>query len=263
MVNIKTHKHVLMLGDLHLGDINFNLEKELIEVIKSKKFDCIIIGGDTFDTWRGISVEELIVKYKKIFSLLKQKKNVIFLKGNHDTNLDELEKSGFIVKNHYNYLTSRKKKVKVLHGHEFDKYRNYFEILGKITSYAEEKINRILKWFHIPIALRVVRLWFGLDRPTLWLALRRKHYIYSDTDYLIFGHTHTPMYGTMKGIRYYNWGSWQRDRGYRPSYVINKENDFRIEFLHIKKRKLILHFISILSNIKEKYTKKNNKLKKN
>jgi UDP-2,3-diacylglucosamine pyrophosphatase LpxH len=250
---MKTHKNVLILGDLHLGDANFRLEQDLIKLLNSQKFDCIIIGGDTFDTWRGDNIENVMYKYKNIFKTLKGKKNVIFIKGNHDPNLDELEKSGFKVVNHYRYKTSNGKKVKVLHGHEFDKYREWFQIIGKITSYLEEKINRLLKFFRIPIALRFVRLWFGFDRPTIWMALRKKHYIYSDSNVLIYGHTHLPMKGHVKGIEIYNWGSWQRDRGHRPSYIINKSNKFNVEYLPVKRRKLILHFISILSTIRERY----------
>ncbi|MBT5272850.1 hypothetical protein HN695_06450 [Candidatus Woesearchaeota archaeon] len=257
---MQTYNKVLLFGDLHLGDINFNLERELINVINNDNYDCIVIGGDTFDPWRGEKVSNLIIKHKRLFNNLKNK-NVIFIKGNHDSNLEELEKAGFIIKKYYQYLTKGKKKVKVLHGHEFDKYRAYLEFMGKIMAYSEEKINRLLNALRAPFRFRIAKLGFGLDRPTIWLALRRKHYIYSDANYLIFGHTHTPMRGKIKGTKFYNWGSWQRDRGYRPSYIINEGNNFKIEFLKIKRSKLLWKVISILSNLKENYLKKRKRVK--
>ncbi|MFH1439877.1 MAG: metallophosphoesterase [Candidatus Woesearchaeota archaeon] len=259
---MKTYKKVLLLGDLHLGDIHFNLEKELIEVINSDKFDCIVIGGDTFDPWRGEDIEEIMIKYQNIFHILRSKRKVIFIKGNHDKELEELEKSGFVVRTHFEYLTQKKRKVKVLHGHEFDKYRKMLGFMGIILAYGEEKVNRILKWFRIPIALRIARLGFGIDKPTIWLALRKKYYLYSDCDVLVYGHTHIPMHRKVKDVLCYNWGSWQRDRGYRPSYIINRGEEFNIEFLHTQKRRLIWHFISVLNNIKEGYINGKEKIKK-
>lgn len=249
---MEKHNKVLLLGDLHIGDVNFTLENELVQLVNSDEFDCIIIGGDTFDPWRGEGVAELMLAHHSLFEALKHK-NVIFLRGNHDNDLEELEKSGFTVKAFYEYLTSNNKKVKVLHGHEFDRYRKLFGIFASVLVYSEERINRVSKKLGLPIALRFSRLWMGLDLPTVWLALRRKHYIFSDSNYLVFGHTHIPTSGRIKNTKFYNWGSWQRDRGYRPSYIINDGDNFSIEFLPGKDTRLIWRFIYIIHNIKNNY----------
>ncbi|MBS3122861.1 metallophosphoesterase family protein [Candidatus Woesearchaeota archaeon] len=249
---MEKHNKVLLLGDIHIGDINFTLENELVQLLNSDEFDCIVIGGDTFDPWRGESIAELMFSHRKLFEVLKHK-NVIFLRGNHDNDLEELEKSGFTVRAFYEYLTSNNKKVKVLHGHEFDKYRNLFSIFASVLVYSEERINRVSKKLGLPIALRFSRLWFGLDLPTIWLALRRKHYIFSDSNYLVFGHTHIPTSGRIRNTNFYNWGSWQRDRGYRPSYILNHGDNFNIEFLPGKDTRLIWRFISVVRNIKKNY----------
>lgn len=249
---MEKHNKVLLLGDLHIGDVNFTLENELVQLVNSDEFDCIIIGGDTFDLWRGEGVAELMLAHHSLFEALKHK-NVIFLRGNHDNDLEELEKSGFTVKAFYEYLTSNNKKVKVLHGHEFDRYRKLFGIFASVLVYSEERINRVSKKLGLPIALRFSRLWMGLDLPTVWLALRRKHYIFSDSNYLVFGHIHIPTSGKIKNTKFYNWGSWQRDRGYRPSYIINNGEEFNIEFLPGKDTRLIWRFIYIIHNIKNNY----------
>ncbi len=251
--NIKTHSKTLILGDLHIGDINFDLTDHFVELVNSDDYDAIIIGGDTFDPWRGGPIGQLILKHKAILESLEDK-NVIFIKGNHDRNLDELEKSGFIVKSFYEYLTPSKRSVKILHGHEFDKYRKPFEKPGRVIIYFEEKINRLLKWLKLPIAFRITKLWFSLDRHTVWLSLRRNTHLYSNTDVLVFGHTHIPMRGQLKdSTLFYNWGSWQRDRGYRPSYVIQKGDTFSIQFLDVYRSILIFKFIMMIKKIKHTY----------
>src|SRR3989338_2642054 len=108
---MEKHNKVLLLGDIHIGDINFTLENELVQLLNSDEFDCIVIGGDTFDPWRGESIAELMFSHRKLFEVLKHK-NVIFLRGNHDNDLEELEKSGFTVRAFYEYLTSNNKKVR-------------------------------------------------------------------------------------------------------------------------------------------------------
>ena len=57
---MEKHNKVLLLGDIHIGDINFTLENELVQLLNSDEFDCIVIGGDTFDPWRGESIAELM-----------------------------------------------------------------------------------------------------------------------------------------------------------------------------------------------------------
>ena len=250
---IEIHRKTLILGDLHIGDINFDLTENFISLINSDDFDAIIIGGDTFDSWRGGPIGQLILKHKTILESLKDK-NVIFIKGNHDKNLDELEKSGFVVRNYYEYLTPKKQSVKILHGHEFDKYRKPFEKPGRVVVFFEEKTNRLLKWLKLPLAFRITKLWFSLDRHTVWLSLRRNTHLYSNNDVLVFGHTHIPMHGQLKnGTIFYNWGSWQRERGYRPSYIIQDNNEFSIKFLDVYRSILIFKFITLFKKIKHTY----------
>jgi len=72
---------ILFLSDLHLEIVD-NIEK-IEKLIKNKKYDFIILGGDYYDKDESILKEE--EKIKSLFKILKDKTdNLITVMGNHD-----------------------------------------------------------------------------------------------------------------------------------------------------------------------------------
>ncbi len=220
---VKKYKNVLITGDLHLGDVGFHDEEKLVDEIKNRRPELVVFGGDTFDPWRGNSVEELIARYNKLFSFLKNiSGRVVFLRGNHDPDIDPLRRIGFSVRKTFKYISATNKRVKIIHGHEFDTDCRRFEFLTRKFVYLEEKINRLLLTFGNEKLFRAISLLGNLDLIRILNNFQKRIKYYRSTDILVFGHTHVPLVGAKSKLEFYNWGGWQNDLGIRPGIIVNK-----------------------------------------
>lgn len=224
----KFHK-VFMTGDLHLGDAVFRDEEKLVDLIKSDNYDCIVFGGDTFDPWRGMAEKDLVVKYDQLFKFLQRiKDRVVFIKGNHDPNIDFLKKFGFAVKRRLKYIDSFGKKNKIIHGHEFDDDCTRWEFLTRKAVYLEEKINRLLLKIDNDTIVRLARLLADVDIKRVWKNFHERTIHYRNVDNLIFGHLHTPTIGKKGRVNFYNWGGWQKDYNLSPRCLVHKSGKFKM-----------------------------------
>ncbi len=203
-----------------MGDIHFRFEDKLLKAIKQDSYDCLVFGGDTFDPWRGQSIEELIIKYHEIFKELQRlKAKVVFIRGNHDPNIDVLRKYGFEVRKNYSYIAPDKKKVRIMHGHEFDIMSQKVEFITRKLIYLEERINEFLNKVNEEYAVRIIELLGNLDLQRVIDNFYSKIKKYKNWDKLIFGHVHVPWEGHRQNLDFYNWGSWQGHYGTAPSYI--------------------------------------------
>ena len=160
---IRKYNKVFITGDLHLGDITFEQEAKLVEKLKQDKFDLVVFGGDTFDTWRK-SLPEILSRYDQLFKFLQRMKSkVVFIRGNHDMEIDYLKKLGFGVRKNLKYTTPGGKKIKIIHGHEFDKDCARWEFITRKAVFVEEKLNRLLKKFDNEAWIRMARLMGNVD----------------------------------------------------------------------------------------------------
>lgn len=227
---INKYNNVFITGDMHLGDVNFKHEEKLIEIFKNNKFDCIVFGGDTFDPWRGKSIEELLVEYKGFFRFLQQLDALkVFIRGNHDNNIGCLSEMGFEVRKNFKYISATGDRVGVIHGHEFDNLVGKFEFISRKVIYIEEKLNRLLKAFGRTEPLRILQSFDTLDMLRTMDNFYKKITVWQQNiDALVFGHLHMPWEGQRGKINFYNWGSWQKDYGLRPRYIKNDAEGFRL-----------------------------------
>ena len=224
---MKRYKNVFLTGDLHLGDAAFRDEQKLVDLIKQDTFDCVVFGGDTFDAWRGTSERDLVVRYDQLFKFLqKVKSKVVFIKGNHDPNIDFLKKLGFSVRKRLKYVGALGERVKVLHGHEFDDDCARWEFLTKKIVYLEERLNRVLTKIDNDAIIRMARLMGDVDIKRIWKNFHNRTKYYRHVDALLFGHLHTPAEGMKGKVKYYNWGGWQKDYSLNPRYLVHKNGKF-------------------------------------
>lgn len=223
---VKKYNNVLVTGDLHLGDVVFDFEKELIDILKSDSFDCVVFGGDTFDTWRTKrSIQTIINKYHLLFKVLeKLEAEIVFVKGNHDPRIDQLKKYGFFVTDSFDYINSSQQNVKIVHGHEFDKAVKHAKHVLKQLAFVEELINQVLQKFDKEYYIRLVRLMGKRMELRRYIKTFYKTILgYDDMDILMFGHTHVPEVGEENNKLFYNWGGWTKDYNFTPSYIVDSQ----------------------------------------
>lgn len=217
---VKQYKKVFITGDLHLGDQTFRSEEKLVEAIKRDRFDCLVFGGDTFDLWRGQSVEKLVAKYDQLFKFLQNlKSKVLFIRGNHDQEIDSLKRLGFTVKRRFKYIDALGQRIKVIHGHEYDRFCQRAEFFTKKLVWLEERINSFLTKFDQDLALRLRSITNNFDLERMRGALQRRMKYNRHLDALLFGHVHAPYAGERSGIKFFNWGGWQKDFGLNPGFI--------------------------------------------
>lgn len=226
---LNTYKNVFITGDLHLGDGDFPYERKLVDILKSNNFDCVVFGGDTFDLWRCRKIEKLISRYRFLFDSLRQlNAPVVFIRGNHDRDLEYLKTLDFEVCDSFQYLSSTGKKIKVIHGHQFDGITRHFEFLSKKAIYIEERINRFLRFINSRKTLRLTQKAWAFNVFRAVRNFYEKINSFQNVDTLVFGHIHVPWEGAEKEIDFYNWGGWQRDFGLPPQYIQNKGAEFTL-----------------------------------
>lgn len=221
--------NVFITGDLHLGDGIFHFEKRLVEILKSNDFDCVIFGGDTFDQWRCPKIEKLIARYNFLFDALRQlSAPVVFIRGNHDRQIDYLKNFNFEVCDSFQYISSTGKKIKVIHGHQFDGVTRHFEFFSRKMIYLEERINRFLRFIKLNKELRLTQKAWAFNVFRAVRNFYEKINSFKNVDTLVFGHLHVPWEGAEKQIDFYNWGGWQRDFGLPPQYIQNVGAEFKL-----------------------------------
>ncbi|KKQ80252.1 MAG: hypothetical protein UT02_C0012G0003 [Parcubacteria group bacterium GW2011_GWC2_38_7] len=223
---VRKYNKVFVTGDTHLGDVVFNYQDKLVEAIKQDDFDAVIFGGDTFDPWRGGSVNDILAKYDQLFKFLqKLKSRVIFIAGNHDPNIEVLKKLGFTVRQKFKYIGSLGERVKIIHGHEFDDACRRWEFVTKRIAYVENKINQGLTKINNEAFIRFMNLVRinKIDLNRVLNNFRERVGQYRNTDVLVFGHTHSPMTEEQGKVKFYNWGAWQKEFGTKPHIIIHKD----------------------------------------
>ncbi|MFW5847778.1 MAG: metallophosphoesterase, partial [bacterium] len=92
MSNTKKYYPIVILSDIHLGSSDSH-PKKVMEFLKSINFDTLILNGDIIDGWklkRGRNLRKSEVELLKYFLKISKKKEIIYLRGNHDDFLDHM-----------------------------------------------------------------------------------------------------------------------------------------------------------------------------
>ena len=214
----------LFISDVHLGSNKSQADK-LLNVLKYYEFERLIIVGDLIDLtslrknfyWK----QDHSTVIQKILKLSKKGVKINYIIGNHDyylraliqeqnINLGEIEISDNLI-----YETSKKEKIYICHGDQFDGFIRIHPFIYHIGDIAYElsfKINKIYNVF---------RKLFGYNSWSLsaYLKTRVKNVVAYINDFkylsiklaeenncssIMIGHTHTAAIDNLNGFNYYN-----------------------------------------------------------
>ena len=219
---------ILFLSDFHLGSPLFKSEDKIFSLLNDE-YDMIFLLGDIIDTWEG-SLWSIINDNAPLLRELNALPNLVVIKGNHDPDLDDLNRvfPGKEVSMDYEFEDNGKKGI-VVHGDEFDHMVTRYSWIARLVW----PINWILERAGINIK--------AFFRETYHsLAAKREKKYYNDLiltvekelvnkykdgyDYIVIGHTHLPKLIVEDDYTYVNCGDWVHNQ----TYVIYEDNNFRL-----------------------------------
>lgn len=195
-------------SDIHVGSLESKYVK-FLKMINEENPDEIYLIGDVFDLW--------ITKFEKIleknFDFLKFitycKVPIFYVYGNHDEHVDK----------HFSYfgsvkfsesidLESNGKKIRIIHGHTYDKFVENYCFLAKFVA--------VLRNITFKLGLDIKRLNFSFAKqqhtkefPKILKAVKDRAIADSiEYDILIMGHLHVPEHEMINKFEYLNLGDW-------------------------------------------------------
>ncbi|MFA4844239.1 MAG: metallophosphoesterase [Candidatus Margulisiibacteriota bacterium] len=130
-------KYDFVISDVHLREYHHENTHDLLRFIYMVKRlnGRLIINGDFFDVWRSGDFLSCYRHNTRITNALTKLKEVVFIAGNHDEQIAELVERGgilfnprFKVRNEYN---SADRRIRIMHGHQFDKFNRPGSWLGR------------------------------------------------------------------------------------------------------------------------------------
>jgi predicted phosphodiesterase len=155
------------------------------------------------------NIHRLCKKQWKILSILRKiskNKKCIFIKGNHDKDLETISALlGFEFVDEYNELVG-KKRILFTHGDKFDFFITTKPFLTELASGIYYILQKIDKKQKLTRKLKTkIKTWHGAAHD---LTVRIAQYCYNNKyDAVCFGHTHVPKQYYVGGIECVNLGS--------------------------------------------------------
>ena len=218
---------ILFISDVHLGEPNFCLEKELRSILQMD-FEKIYILGDILDVW-DMPIDEIEEKFAdtiKMMDDLGDRAEVVL--GNHDPSINRMRASLPSLKVHKveHDIELDGKKVIMLHGHTCDtsnwSYKYTFAVHKFIRNTCGD--SRYFGWV-LSIADWVRYKFFGVPDDEIskydQIAIERYRGRY---DIIIMGHTHAPKILRTEDYTYINTGGFLQF----PSYVKYDDKKFQL-----------------------------------
>tara|TARA_R100001015_G_C4632982_1_gene197278 strand:+ start:316 stop:987 length:672 start_codon:yes stop_codon:yes gene_type:complete len=174
----------LIVSDTHIGS-RFCRKKELISLLKEKKYDQLILNGDIIEFLKIPTFTPLVIDLIKNIDYSKE---IIYIIGNHDTSL-----SGFIGETFKNIKFVKEycfeengRKFRIEHGDKYEAGIIHSRTLMKIISIFQDSLEKI---FNVNLGAWYSKLKFNKRKiKRLWDIMDQN----SDVDVLIVGHTHVP-----------------------------------------------------------------------
>mgnify|MGYP006282248507 CR=1 FL=1 len=213
------------ISDLHIGSKGCQAE-EILKFLDTVKFDTLILNGDIIDGWRLKSKwyfpQSHLNVIRKILSLARKGKNIIYVSGNHDEFLRgfhefDLTLGNIKIVNKYEHETSDGRKFLTVHGDAFDaivKYHKWVAFLGDIgynfLIFINTHFNRLRKMLGL-------RYW-SLSKFIKYNVKKASNFINKfeesaarasgDREGIICGHIHHPELAYYNQKLYINSGDW-------------------------------------------------------
>lgn len=217
----------VFISDTHLGSRGASAE-QLIEFLKTVEFETLILNGDILDGWRLSSKwffpQRHVNVIRKILSLSKEGKEIIYIPGNHDEFLRkfhtfELALGNISVVSKYEHHGVDGKVYLTVHGDAFDNLMKYHKWVAKIgdigynfliqLNFYVNKIRHFLKrpYWSISKAIKgqvkeAANFIFAFEDTAAKAAVDRY-------DGIICGHIHHPSIKVIDdSVVYMNSGDW-------------------------------------------------------
>jgi UDP-2,3-diacylglucosamine pyrophosphatase LpxH len=241
---------VVIMSDLHLGMNDSNPQK-ILNFLDSIHTDLLILNGDIIDIDAMKRGSKWKNKHTKVIMKLldmSRKTEIIYIKGNHDSDLDEI--SGFELGNikfldEYIYTneiwtgddTYKTERILIFHGDKIDVTVKY-KLLSHIGSIGYDIALRLNTWYN-NYRLRSGKSYYSISK---WIKENVKKALsfindfelnacdYAKTkscDSVICGHIHIPTIKKINDINYYNSGDWVENFS---ALVLTKENKWELVF---------------------------------
>jgi UDP-2,3-diacylglucosamine pyrophosphatase LpxH len=206
MTDHRAHREdgsVLIISDLHLGSPNCNADG-IRETLAQADFETLVINGDIYD---NPNLHRLRRPHREVLSLIwdlhKRRKEVIWIKGNHDADILPLFNENLLEL----HLQTPHGKIGILHGHQFDNFIRKYPITTEIASCAYYYIQRIVRSNRFSEYVKYTsKSWLNVIKRVRSRALEyaERH----DLKFVVCGHVHHQEVFTDNGRTYINSGSF-------------------------------------------------------
>lgn len=240
---------VVIMSDLHLG-MKDSSPKKILEFLNSIDPEILILNGDIIDIdslKRGSKWKNKHTKVVMKILDMSRHCEVIYLRGNHDNDLEEL--FGFELGNivfSEDYIYNQKvwtgdgdnfeyKKFLIFHGDKIDvtvKYK-FLSYIGSVGYDIALRVNTLYNDYRNKMG----KPYFSISKIIKENVKEALSFIndfevnacdYAKTkgaDAVVCGHIHIPSIKSINGITYYNSGDWVENFS---ALVLTKENDWKL-----------------------------------
>lgn len=215
----------LIISDIHLGS-NLSRVRKLAEIFRVYQFKRLILNGDIFN---GFNFKRLSSAHWGVLSQvrkLSKVSEVIWIIGNHDGAIGALsELLGVRIYRQYVW-EDRGKRYLAIHGHQFDRFLHKNIVISTVAIFIYNIIQGLTgqSRFIGDWLKNNSKSWLRLSNEVAGGAVRYARI--RKADYVFCGHTHLADYREIKGVKYYNSGSWVE---IPSSYIIIKDGQAEIK----------------------------------
>lgn len=174
----------LIISDTHIGS-KFYKKEELLRLLRTKKYDQLILNGDIIEFLKGPSFTPMVLD---IITAIDYNKEIIYVIGNHDVAMAKLvDRSLYNIKFVEEYCFKENgRSFRIEHGDKYETGLIHRRYLMKIISIFQDILERtfgvdLTTWItNLKLEKRKIkRVWDIVDQN-------------SDVDVIIIGHMHIP-----------------------------------------------------------------------
>lgn len=201
--SLRENGSVLVISDLHLGSPNCNADG-IRETLEQANFETLVINGDTYD---NPNLHRLKRPHREVLSLIwdlhKRRKEVVWIKGNHDADILPLFNENLLELT----LQTPHGAIGILHGHQFDNFIRKYPITTEIASCAYYYVQRIVRSNRFSEYVKYTsKSWLNVIKRVRSRAIdyAEKH----NLRFVVCGHVHHQEVHTENERTYINTGSF-------------------------------------------------------
>ena len=206
-----------------MGDPRYAHNSFIVEMLRAEHFDRLILSGDFADLWlsgyKRISTDQL---FKEVVELSRTKE-VIWVRGNHDWDIDQYKNK--VELQHIKivsrlYLKEQNKSILIIHGHQVYSTKNRSWVI-KLAA----KLNRFV-WKYTGLDVQGILL----DKQSNgYLQSKRRELLnkFGDQDYIISGHTHKIAYCENGKTKLFDVGSTYATQ----SYIVVEDGNISLQII--------------------------------